>query len=74
MSGNGRLVAAGHPSIDPCDKMVCDEMLKLIYSELPDDMVGLFEDLLGNNKIRRSSIGELREKIAEILVETDIDV
>jgi len=69
-----RLMCFSSHAADPSEYVMRDETLSHIRCNLPEDLLVPFDELLENNKIRRSTMQDLREKIAEILVEIPFDV
>lgn len=68
---NGTLLCSEQVSINPIDGLIRDETLTYIRIRLPENLVEPFDDIIGNNKMRRPIIEEVRRKVAEILVERD---
>lgn len=61
-------------SVDPLDRLLCEETLAYVRDRLPEELLGPFDDLLANNKVRSQIVDLVREQVAEILVERDEDV
>jgi len=61
-------------NIDPLGLILCEETIIYIQGELSGYLLESFNELLGNNHIRKPILEELREKIAEILSREDEDV
>ncbi len=70
----GVLLGSASINIDPIDFILCDETLIYIRERLPDTLREPFEELLGNNRLRSPLIEEIRQKVAEILLEREKDV
>ncbi len=74
INGRGVLLCGTAMNVDPIDYVLSEETLIYIKSRLPDDLLDVFEDILGNNKIRSPLVELVRRKINEILSERDDDV
>jgi hypothetical protein len=70
----GVLLCSTAVNIDPLEYILCDETLTYIRRHIPDELLEPFEDLIGNNKVRSPLVEEVRQKVAEILVERDNSV
>lgn len=68
---NGTLLCSEQVSINPIDGLIRDETLTYIRIRLPENLVEPFDDIIGNNKMRRPVVEEVRQKVAEILLERD---
>lgn len=71
---HGVLLCSTAININPVEYIICDETLTYIRQHIPDELRESFEDLLGNNKIRSPLVEEIRQKVAEILIERDNNV
>lgn len=69
----GILLCSGSISVNPLDHMLCEETLFYIRKKLPAHLIESFEELIGNNKVRSPLVEEIRQKIAEILIEREND-
>jgi len=70
-ANHGTLLGSSIINVDPVKHILCDETLFYIRERLPQDLLGPFEDLVENNKIRSAVVSDLRHNIAEILAERD---
>ncbi len=70
----GTLLGSSPVNIDPLEHLLCDETMTYIRARLPDTMIEAFEDLIGNNNVRSPLADELRQHVAEILIERERDV
>jgi len=70
----GVLLGSASVGIDPIDYLLCDETLLYIRERLPEHLCQPFEELIGNNKVRRPVVEEIRKSITKILSERDNDV
>ena len=72
---NEYVLLCGTPiSVDPIKHVLCEETLAYIRERLPCKLLGPFEELLGNNRVRNQLVEEIQEQVAEILSERDEDV
>jgi len=60
-------------STEPVDYILCTETMNYILDNLPEHLVEPFENMLGNNKVRSPLAMEVRQAVAEILVERERD-
>lgn len=65
------LLCSASVSTDPIEYIMCNETLIYIQERLPENLREPFEELICNNKIRSSLLEEIRQKIAEILSESE---
>lgn len=70
----GVLLCSTAVNVDPVEYVLCNETLTYIRQHIPDELLEPFEDLIGNNKVRSPLVEEVRQKVAEILVERDNSV
>lgn len=71
---SGVLLCSSSISINPLEKMLCEETIVYICERLPEHLLDSFWELMGNNKMRSPLVEEVRQKIAEILSEREDDV
>lgn len=71
MADCGILLCSTSVSTDPIEYIMCNETLIYIQERLPENLHEPFEELICNNKIRSSLVEEIRQKIAEILSESE---
>lgn len=69
MVEQGVLLCSTSISVNPADYSLCDETLSYIEQQLPEDLLAPFYDLINNNDVRGSIVEEVRQKVAEILIE-----
>ena len=74
IEGHGVLLGSEPISVDPINYMLRDETLEYIRVRLPSTLREPFEELIGNNKVRRHLVDEVRQQVADILVERENDV
>lgn len=74
MAEQGVLLCSTPINIDPINFILCNETLIYIRERLPHILREPFEELLGNNRLRGPVIEEIRQNVAEILVEREKDV
>jgi hypothetical protein len=67
----GVLLCSSSIGADPIDFVLCDETLIYIREHLPENLLESFGDLICNNRLRSTLVEEIRQKIAEILVERE---
>lgn len=70
---SGRVFCSSPISNDPVDHMLHDETVEYIRERLPDHLVVPFDDLIGNNRVRKAILEEMRAEIAAILIGRDDD-
>jgi len=70
----GVLLGSTPINIDPVSYLLCEETLAYIRERIPENLSVAFEDLIGNNRIRRPVVEEIRQKVAEILAEREDNV
>jgi len=70
----GVLLGSTPINIDPVNYLLCDETLTYIRERIPEHLSDAFEDLIGNNRIRRPIVEEIRQKVVEILAEREDNV
>ncbi len=70
----GILLCSTSISVDPIYYILCDETLSYIRQRLPKNLNEPFEELIGNNNVRSPLVEEIKQKVAEILIERDNDV
>lgn len=61
-------------SVDPIQRLLCEETLAYVKDRLSDELLEPFGDLLSNNKVRSQTVDLIRQQVAEILIERDEDV
>lgn len=66
---HGVLLCSTSISVNPVDRSLCDETLSYIEQQLPESLLEPFHDLINNNDVRGSIVEEVRQKVAEILIE-----
>lgn len=64
---NGIILGSANNCCDPVSFFIAKEIEELILSELPEDLIESFIDLLGGNKLKKSIEMRLQEIIAKIL-------
>lgn len=74
ISEQGVLLCGTPINADPVQYILCSETLAYIRSHLSDHLLEIFEDMLGNNKVRSPLVSMIRQRIDEILTERDNDV
>ena len=71
---NFTLLCNSRISFDPTNLLLNDELILYIKLRLDNDLQNAFDDLLGGNKIRNTIFRELRDVIAQILIEREENV
>jgi len=72
-ANQGTLLGSSVVNVDPVEHMLCWETLFYIRERLPQDLIGPFDALVENNKVRSAVVSDIRHNIAEILAERDED-
>lgn len=62
------------PGIDPAEYILCCETVEYILDRLPERLKPEFESLINNNKIRGVVLDEIRNRVAEILIDKEKNV
>jgi len=70
---DGVLLGSSQVGSDPTESLLCEETIDYIYDRLPSEFIEVFEDMLGNNKIRKPLEDEVLAEIAKILVDREDD-
>lgn len=70
----GVLLGSTSIGVDPIDFVLCAETLLYIRERLPENLLESFGELISNNRLRSPLVEEIRQKVAEILVEREKDV
>ncbi|KKN91105.1 hypothetical protein LCGC14_0219700 [marine sediment metagenome] len=64
----GVFLCSASTNVDPAEYIMCSETLLYIRQRLPENLSEPFEELICNNKVCRTLVEEIRQKVAEILI------
>jgi hypothetical protein len=71
---HGTLLCSSQINVDPIEYILYEETLIYIRQRLPERLLEPLDELIGNNRVRSPLVEEIRQNIAEILIERDNDV